>query len=910
MTVTSEIDNSLLLQQSVEHGIEYQRQGETIIAWCETATSLDLALSFQDISRCSEVWEEIDNAAQRIGQKLVHHISDDGNELERDDTRCIDYSTDDSDIQLPSVSEDTLHDIIDKLTEKLYAKNIFVKEISKDKYMYIKSIYKLFDEFESTQQYDKCHLISIIMRQIILLNEVSILDFLTKKIRIYHTYSTLEYTHSYDTYQDTYRRFLEQSYIKILIRFDDKIIQYKIQQNFYLNYLKEKILYFELDENTSTSIASMIYVNNINIITRITDDHLFLQHLFQLFHSNTLPHPNTTKPSDTQNELNDQHTDTSDNELHNDSTSTHTNVSNKCSTIEHVGSEKLITSTSTNKIELYSFIVELITLSKNIQIEIKNSFFYLLLSEKYGLLNNIASSINNPITHNNHKLLSILIDIINNIIQFDLKIIQQYITDSNSNHQFMTNLFLCLTNQKLRSNTIYGIINMLHQLLDNDNTNNPTNATDISSNTNNQLFTNQFYDLFVKSYITNVVHYVQSVNVATITKIQYTMCISNIEFIIWLINNQQNDNYMNDMVHIIDTTNVIVHINRLMYSRKHELICLCIRFIRLIVRYNNLILNNILIKKYVLHHILDIYITNNKRYNLLNSVILELLNYIKYENIKPLVSNLVEYNQFDSKLKHIDYVSVFEQLYIRYEQNMEANSITDHTNDTNTESSTSILNNDKSNDDDYLDDTNTDEHEHTDNHSISDHELREFELGLAKVMHTAESKSTPTDDDKLVFGKRLHDTTNTTKSPSTPLNIQPIKRISLDNKQKSPSSPHTNITISSINNKNNNLPSHDTVSPNKSQTLSPPLKSINSTPYRSSPALSPPQLSLSNTNNTLSPIPLDPDSTDVLVNRKRASPNVSLGDMDQKKQKIIEHAIEESHKSPHHNNNHIHNDTQ
>ncbi len=47
-----------LLDHRVEPGIDYQRQGETIITWCESS-GVDLALSFQEVARCNEVWEQI-----------------------------------------------------------------------------------------------------------------------------------------------------------------------------------------------------------------------------------------------------------------------------------------------------------------------------------------------------------------------------------------------------------------------------------------------------------------------------------------------------------------------------------------------------------------------------------------------------------------------------------------------------------------------------------------------------------------------------------------------------------------------------------------------------------------------------------------------------------------------------------
>ena len=45
-----------LLHHKLSEGMDYQRQGDTILTWCEQSTGLDLALSFQSALGCSNVW--------------------------------------------------------------------------------------------------------------------------------------------------------------------------------------------------------------------------------------------------------------------------------------------------------------------------------------------------------------------------------------------------------------------------------------------------------------------------------------------------------------------------------------------------------------------------------------------------------------------------------------------------------------------------------------------------------------------------------------------------------------------------------------------------------------------------------------------------------------------------------------
>ncbi len=65
--------------------------------------------------------------------------------------------------------------------------------------------------------------------------------------------------------------------------------------------------------------------------------------------------------------------------------------------------------------------------------------------------------------------------------------------------------------------------------------------------------------------------------------------------------------------------------------------------------------------------VLAAFLANGERYNLLNSAVLEMVEYIRKENIKPLVSHLVE--QYGTRLASCTYVDTFRNLKLKYEQN-------------------------------------------------------------------------------------------------------------------------------------------------------------------------------------------------------------------------------------------------
>merc|ERR1712226_439069 len=67
--------------------------------------------------------------------------------------------------------------------------------------------------------------------------------------------------------------------------------------------------------------------------------------------------------------------------------------------------------------------------------------------------------------------------------------------------------------------------------------------------------------------------------------------------------------------------------------------------------------------------IVDLFKKNGDTYNLLNSAIIEMFEFIRKENIKSLLKYVTE--KFEADLRHITYVDTFEGLWAQYEKNAE-----------------------------------------------------------------------------------------------------------------------------------------------------------------------------------------------------------------------------------------------
>lgn len=104
----------------------------------------------------------------------------------------------------------------------------------------------------------------------------------------------------------------------------------------------------------------------------------------------------------------------------------------------------------------------------------------------------------------------------------------------------------------------------------------------------------------------------------------------------------------------------------LMRSRHTFLVLSALRFLRKIISLKDEFYNRYIVKSNLLQPVVDAFLRNNGRYNLLDSAILELFEFIKIEDIKSLCVYVVD--TFGNALDKIDYVQTFKMLRRRYDQ--------------------------------------------------------------------------------------------------------------------------------------------------------------------------------------------------------------------------------------------------
>ncbi|CAG7720631.1 unnamed protein product [Allacma fusca] len=107
----------------------------------------------------------------------------------------------------------------------------------------------------------------------------------------------------------------------------------------------------------------------------------------------------------------------------------------------------------------------------------------------------------------------------------------------------------------------------------------------------------------------------------------------------------------------------------LMNSPHTFLVLSALRLLRKVLALKDDLYNRYIIKGNLFGPVIDAFMKNKGRYNLLDSAIIETFEFIRVEDIKILVSHVIE--NYSNLLNQVNYVQTFRQLRLKYEQNQD-----------------------------------------------------------------------------------------------------------------------------------------------------------------------------------------------------------------------------------------------
>ncbi|XP_021044314.1 protein PPP4R3C [Mus pahari] len=602
LLVHSLSDGSPIMECKVHPNVPYQKQQGKIIIWSE-AKNHGMAIHFQEPNDCQEIWEDI---CQTQGKdphvEITQELTDD---LESFEHMPLVWNQ----FEMSNCEIHTLKNIAELFP--------FVSEMPSQKEKlalflenegYIKTLLQQFHTCEKLKNMEGLHYLHNIVKGILFLNNTRLFNILFSDEFFLDIVGCLEYDPALDRPKQ-YREFLTQSSkFKEVMPIIHSQLRQKIQQTYRMQYVHDIMLpipsIFEVD--LLSDITTMIFFNKINIITMIQEDENFLLEVFAQLKDNS------------------------------------------------IGDER--------RIELLLFLKEFFALAKTLQSQKKNMLLKTFI--KLGIM-----SVLKVVVHMNDYQIQVgALELFAYLVEYSPRLVRIYAMkeaqDSEDNDDLLINIMIkqmiCDFDPEFSKGII--ITSVLHELL------NPENMRSTAKGCERKVFLNFFYKRCMRKLIAPILSITvendsndNRVNICPDNYQSAQLLGAVLEILTFCV--QHHSMYIK---HYILSNNLLSSILVLM-SSKHTFLILCaVRFMRKMIGLKDKICSLYIIKENLFEPVVNAFMHNGHQYNMLNSAIIELFEFIRKENIKSLIVNIVE--NFFMAFESIEYVQTFKGLKTKYEE--------------------------------------------------------------------------------------------------------------------------------------------------------------------------------------------------------------------------------------------------
>ncbi|KAG0581095.1 hypothetical protein KC19_4G224600 [Ceratodon purpureus] len=616
LVVIDEEDNQTLLVHRISADDIYRRQEDTIISWTDPEVATDLALSFQETMGCSFIWDQICSVQRSIHFPSVGGLEGNtrpvGDDLEHSGT-----SQDDDDafreggggeiLELPPVELSTLPLIAKTVAEVMaFDRERVAYMFIRDQTCpanYIRKLVQLFRTCEDLENLEALRLMFKIMKGIISLNERHIFDIIFSDELIMDIVGALEYDPDVTNGPD-HRTFLkEQVTFKEAVPIRDPAILSKIHLTYRIGYIKDVILPRVLDDATFSTINSIMLFNNVSVVTALQNDSAFLSELFSRLRSPETP--------------------------------------------------------ERNRRDLVSFIQEFCNLSKHLQPVVRSQLFSTLIKEGlFDIVKNLLKDADEGIRLSGCDILIVFLN-------HDPSLLRTFLVHQPSHTLFSELVEGMLTPSE--GGLQAQLLEIMRMLLDSETMDTPPVEKSL------------FLEIFYERYMDQMVQLLtdgcppdlgstEPPNDSSIDagkRMKRTVSpeiLGNIcELMCFCV---QHHRFR--IKYYVMRNHVVEKVLKLIRRKEKYLVVAAVRFLRTCVALKDEFYFRYIVKHNLFEPIIGAFVANGNRYNLLNSAILELIDFIRKEGIKTLIIHLIE--KYSSKLEAIDYVDTFRALKLKYEQ--------------------------------------------------------------------------------------------------------------------------------------------------------------------------------------------------------------------------------------------------
>ncbi|XP_041066228.1 serine/threonine-protein phosphatase 4 regulatory subunit 3 isoform X1 [Carcharodon carcharias] len=612
LLVRAESDGSLLLESKINPNTAYQKQQDTLIVWSE-ADNYDLALSFQEKAGCDEIWEKICQVQGRdpsldITQDIIDESEEERFEEMPETTHTVD---------LPPCELNKLEEIADLVTSVLSSPIRREKlALALENEGYIKKLLQLFQVCEDLENTEGLHHLYEIIRGILFLNKAALFEVMFSDECIMDVVGCLEYDPSLP-HPRKHREFLTKTAkFKEVIPITDTELKQKIHQTYRVQYIQDIILPTPsvFEENFLSTLTSFIFFNKVEIVSMLQEDEKFLTELFA--------------------QLTDEATD------------------------------------DNKRRELVNFFKEFCAFSQTLQPQNRDAFFKTLAN--LGIL----PALEIVLGMDDIQVRAAATDIFSYLVEYSPSMVREFVmqeAQQSDDDILLINVIIeqmiCDADPELGG--AVQLMGLLRTLID------PENMLATANKTEKTEFLSFFYK--------HCMHVLSAPLLANTTDEKH----SSKDAVIDGSNRNSafcSDNFQTAQLlalilelltfcvehHTYHIKNYIMNKDLLrrvlvLMNSKHTFLALCaLRFMRRIIGLKDEFYNRYITKGNLFEPVINAFLDNGTRYNLLNSAIIELFEFIRVEDIKSLTTHIVD--NFYKALEHIEYVQTFKGLKLRYEQ--------------------------------------------------------------------------------------------------------------------------------------------------------------------------------------------------------------------------------------------------
>ncbi|WOH07356.1 hypothetical protein DCAR_0726786 [Daucus carota subsp. sativus] len=582
--VVDEDDIETLLLHRIRSEDIYRKQEDTIISWRDPEHLTEVALSFQETTGCSYIWDQICSVQRSLQFSTLTNET---------------YHTIHSELKdLPPVELSTLPSILKAVVESSNADQCRVVELISHDQDFFRKLMDLFRICEDLEDIDGLHLIFKIVKGIVLLNSAQIFERIFGEELIMDICGCLEYDPELPHVH--HRIFLKEHVVfKEAIPIKDPQVLSKIHQTYKIGYLKDVVLPKILDEATTASLNSIIHSNNAYVVSMLKDDTTFIQELFARMKSPETP--------------------------------------------------------AESMKNLVFFLHEFCNLSKSLQMVHQLRLYRDFLNE------GIIDIITNILQSQDKKIILTGTDIFILFLNQDSNLTRSFVTRKEG-----VPLLGLLVKGML---TDFGddmhcqFLEILRSLLD-------SYASGSQRDTIIEIFYEKHLGQLIDVITSSCPPSSSGQTISRSAGVQLNSAKPEIllnicDLLCFCVSHHPFRIKCNFLLN-----NVIDKVLLLTRRREKYLVVAAVRFIRILISRNDDHLFNHIVKNNLLKPVIDVFVDNGSRYNLLNSAVLEFFEHVRRENFKILIKYII--NSFWSQLVNFANFSSIQSLKVRYDQSLES----------------------------------------------------------------------------------------------------------------------------------------------------------------------------------------------------------------------------------------------